>query len=39
MNAKKLSKTPVKPNIPTDQIVPDILPKCKKPLFVVALAR
>jgi len=27
-------QTPVKLNIPTNQIVPDILPKLKKPLFV-----
>jgi hypothetical protein len=29
-----MSKIPVQPIIPTDQIVPDILPKFKKPLFI-----
>jgi hypothetical protein len=28
-----MSKPSVKSNIPTNQIVPDISPKCKKPLF------
>lgn len=30
---QEMSKPPVKLSIPTDQIVPDILPKCKRPLF------
>lgn len=30
-------QNPVKLNIPTDQIVADILPKCKKPLFTDSL--